>query len=163
MPVSKRFIDHLDLPWGTSHLISNELARKDVTIPLLLLLDLISVYGRGGWTCVGGICMPEGGIGASLLSWQKPIRYFSMRSSCERITTPCRSKGTSAGRGVLFRSVGIRTLQHGLDSSASGHARQHKDRRSAGFLDSLPLRQLLLGLKACAYWRKPSPALHQGT
>lgn len=48
-------------------------------------------------TCVDGTRPLEGGRGVPILGLaQKPMRCLSMRSSCERITTPCRSNGTSA-------------------------------------------------------------------
>ena len=49
-----RFIDacleegvHISLPWGTRHLISPELAGKDVKILLLFLEDLMALVGKG--------------------------------------------------------------------------------------------------------------------
>ena len=47
-------------------------------------------------TCVAGIWALEEVTGVPALTWQNPILCFSMRSSCERMTTPCRSTGTSA-------------------------------------------------------------------
>ena len=62
------------------------------------LFCLESPISLGGlsMTCVAGIRALEDGGGTSVLSWQNPILCFSMRSSCERSTTPCRSNGTSA-------------------------------------------------------------------
>ncbi len=65
-------------------------------------------------TCVVGIRLLEEGTGAFALSWQNPILCLSMRSSCERITTPCRSKGTSA--------TGHVSRQHRLSTSLNTHS-----------------------------------------
>jgi hypothetical protein len=58
---------------------------------------------------VGGTLLLDGGGARRGSCWQKPMRNFSIRSSCARIITPCSAKDESGDRSrSTHPSVGSR-------------------------------------------------------